>query len=76
MEDSRFSSVRVPNSSHRTSQRPSLETQPPTSVQQVRSAPQASGPVPRSAAEAPDSPCHVDKYTHTHWFVHKKSQYI
>ena len=23
-------------------------------------------PVPRSAAEAPDTPCHVDKYTHTH----------
>ena len=41
MEDSQFSLIRVPNSSHCTSQLPSLETQPPTSVQQVHSAPQA-----------------------------------
>ena len=65
MEDSEFSSVRVPNSSHCTSQLPSLETQPPTSVQQVHGAPQTPAPVPRSAAEAPDTLCHVDKYTDT-----------
>ena len=40
-EDSWFPSIRVPNSSHCTSQLPSLETQPPTSVQQEHSAPQA-----------------------------------
>ena len=41
MEDSLFSSIRVPNSSHCTSQLPSLETQPHTSVQQVHGAPWA-----------------------------------
>ena len=68
MEDSQFFSIRVPNSSHCTSQLPNLATQPPTSVQQVHSAPQAPAPVPQPAAEAPDTPSYVDEIhmqTHT-----------
>ena len=59
--------MRVPNSSHCTSQLPSLQTQPPTSVQQVHSAAQAPAPVPKPAAEAPDTPSYVDEiHTQTH----------
>ena len=56
MEDggSQFPSIRVPNSSHCTSQLPSLETQPPTSVQQVPGAPLQ--PVPKPAAELQPHP--------------------
>ena len=55
----------MPNSSHWTSQLPCLQTQPPTSVQQVHNSPQA--PVPKPTAEAPVTPSYVDEiHTQTH----------
>lgn len=71
MEDWEFSSVKVPNMCPCTSRLPSLETQPPTSVQQVQMLSRHLQPVPKPAAEAPAKPCCVDEIvTHTHKHTH------
>ena len=69
MEDgvSQFPSIRVPNSSHCTSQLCSLETQPPTSVQQGHSAPQAPAVCTQTCSSDVATPCCVDEiHMHTH----------
>ena len=76
MEVSQCPSIRVPNSSHCTLQLPSLETQPPTSVQQVHSAPQT--PAGCTQICSPGSRhtllCRWNIHTDTHsLFVHSKS---
>ena len=78
MEDPQFSSIRVPNSSHCTSQLPSLETQPPTSVQQVHSAPQTPAACTQTCSwgSRHTLKCRWNIHTDTHsLFVHKKSYY-
>jgi len=61
VEVSQFPSIRVPYSSHCTSQLPSLETQPPTFVQQGHSAPQAPAACTQTCSSDVATPCCVDE---------------
>ena len=79
MEVSQFPSIRVPNSSHCTSQLRSLETQPPTSVQQGHSAPQAPAACTQTRSSDVATPCCVDEihmHTHTHTHTHTQNLFV
>ena len=61
-----FPSIRVPNSSYCTSQLPSLETQPPTYLQQVPCVPQAPAAFTQTCSWVAATPCCVDEiHMHT-----------